>query len=89
MKRSGFHFRLKGEEDGQATFEELQSFNRLRKLSISVNWIPWDKYEDLSWINRLIHFELPIYQTNSILSTHGKRGYIQSVNLSQEWIRWF
>lgn len=40
MKRSGFHFRLKGGEDGQATFEELRSFNQLRKLSISVNWIP-------------------------------------------------
>nr|POF06323.1 disease resistance protein [Quercus suber] len=27
MKRSGFHFCLKGEEDGQATLEELRSFN--------------------------------------------------------------
>ncbi|KAM3741664.1 hypothetical protein ACB098_07G013400 [Castanea mollissima] len=51
---SGFRFRLKGEEDGQATFEELKSsFNRLHYLNISLNGIPWDKAEDLSWINRI------------------------------------
>ncbi|KAL4613911.1 hypothetical protein ACB092_07G016400 [Castanea dentata] len=92
---SGFRFRLKGEEDGQATFEELKSsFNRLHYLSISLNGIPWDKAEDLSWINRISDFELGFPQPQEwswLLAINKKRCSFQDLNLSswQEWIGWF
>ncbi|KAK7846199.1 disease resistance protein [Quercus suber] len=95
MCESGFHFRLKGEEDGQATFEELKSsFNRLRYLNISLNGIPWDKFEDLSWINRMSYLELCFYQAqgSDVLITFDEKSCsIKNLNLSlsQEWIGWF
>ncbi|XP_050244463.1 disease resistance protein At4g27190-like [Quercus robur] len=95
MWASGFHFRLKGEEDGQATFEELKSsFNRLHYLNISFKGIPWEKSEDLSWINRMSHLRLCFYdaQGRSVLITFDeKRCSIRNLNLSlsQEWIGWF
>nr|POF06304.1 disease resistance protein [Quercus suber] len=94
MWESGFRFRLKGEEDGQATFEELKSsFNRLHYLKISLNGIPWEKSEDLSWINRMSHLQLFFHQAQgrSELITRKKWCSIQNLNLSlsQEWIGWF
>ncbi|KAM4097613.1 hypothetical protein ACJW30_07G014600 [Castanea mollissima] len=92
---SGFRFRLKGEEDGQATFEELKSsFNRLHYLNISLNGIPWDKAEDLSWINRISDLELHFPQPQGrswLLSIKNKRCSFEDLNLSssQEWIGWF
>ncbi|XP_030929223.1 disease resistance protein At4g27190-like [Quercus lobata] len=95
MLNSGFRFRLKGEEDGQATFEELKSsFNRLHYLIISLNGIPWEKSEDLSWMNRMSHLELFFYQSP------GRRGLIRidetrfvignlDLSLLKEWIGWF
>uniref|UniRef100_A0A7N2N248 AAA+ ATPase domain-containing protein n=1 Tax=Quercus lobata TaxID=97700 RepID=A0A7N2N248_QUELO len=95
MWASGFRFHLKGEEDGQATFEELKSsFNRLHYLNISLKGIPWEKSEDLSWINRMSHLQLCFYdaQGRSVLITFDeKRCSIRNLNLSlsQEWIGWF
>ncbi|KAM3741667.1 hypothetical protein ACB098_07G013700 [Castanea mollissima] len=92
---SGFRFRLKGEEDGQATFEELKSScNRLHYLSISLNGIPWDKAEDLSWINRISDLELSFPQPQGRrgrLTIIKKRCSFKCLNLSslQEWIGWF
>ncbi|KAF3968903.1 hypothetical protein CMV_007265 [Castanea mollissima] len=92
---SGFRFRLKGEEDGQATFEELKSsFNRLHYLHIPLNGIPWDKAEDLSWINRISDLELHFPQPQGrswLLSIKNKRCSFEDLNLSssQEWIGWF
>ncbi|XP_050264220.1 disease resistance protein At4g27190-like [Quercus robur] len=92
---SGFCFRLKGEEDGQATFEELKSsFNRLHYLNISFKGIPWEKSEDLSWINRMSHLLLCFYQAkgSSVKITFNKKWCcIENLNLSlsQEWIGWF
>ncbi|KAM3693841.1 hypothetical protein ACJW31_07G014800 [Castanea mollissima] len=91
----GFCFRLKGEEDGQATFEELKSScNRLHYLSISLNGIPWDKAEDLSWINRISDLELRFPQPQGrrcLLTIKKKRCSFEDLNLSssQEWIGWF
>ncbi|KAF3970979.1 hypothetical protein CMV_005385 [Castanea mollissima] len=93
--RSGFRFRLKGEEDGQATFEELKSsFNRLHYLSISLNGIPRDKAEDLSWIYRISNLQLRFPQPkgrSSQLTIKKKRCSFELLNLSssQEWIGWF
>ncbi|KAM3693839.1 hypothetical protein ACJW31_07G014600 [Castanea mollissima] len=92
--QSGFRFRLKGEEDGQATFEELKSScNRLHYLSISLNGIPWDKAEDLSWINRMSYLRLSFSQPRgtSWLRTKKKGCSFGFLNLSpsQEWIGWF
>ena len=92
---SGFCFRLKGEEDGQATFEELKSsFNRLHYLTISLNRIPWEKSEDLSWINRMSYLQLCLYQAQGRsveITFDEKRCSIRNLNLSlsQEWIGWF
>ncbi|KAM4087688.1 hypothetical protein ACB094_07G014100 [Castanea mollissima] len=95
MWRSGFCFRLKGEEDGQATFEELKSsFNRLHYLNISLNGIPWDKAEDLSWIYRISDLQLRFPQPQGrrcLLTIEKKRCSFDGLNLSssQEWIGWF
>ncbi|XP_075674305.1 disease resistance protein At4g27190-like isoform X2 [Castanea sativa] len=95
MLGSGFRFCSKGEEDEQATFEELKSsFNRLHYLKISLNGIPWDKAEDLSWINRISDLELlfpPRQGTRCLLTIIKKRCSFQGLNLSssQEWIGWF
>ncbi|KAL4613914.1 hypothetical protein ACB092_07G016700 [Castanea dentata] len=94
MLRSGFRFHLKGEEDGQATFEELKSFNRLHYLNISLNGIPWDKAEDLSWIYRISDLELCFPQPRGrscLLTIKKKRCSFKDLNLSssQEWIGWF
>ena len=89
MTHSGFHLRLKGEEGGQATFEELRSLERLRDLSITLNRIPCDKSEDLSWINRLRRFHFHIIQANGTLRTHDKRSNIQGLDLSRESIGWY
>ncbi|XP_075671424.1 disease resistance protein At4g27190-like [Castanea sativa] len=96
MWKSGFRFRLKGEEDGQATFEEFKSsFNRLHYLNISLNGIPWGKSEDLSWINGISHLELRFYLAQGmsvvLITIDEKRCSIQNLNLflSQEWIGWF
>ncbi|KAK4557599.1 hypothetical protein RGQ29_007377 [Quercus rubra] len=95
MWGSGFCFRLKGEEDGQATFEELKlSFNRLHNLYISFNGIPWEKSEDLSWINRMSHLRLLFHQAQGltvIITFSEKSCFIENLNLSlsQEWIGWF
>ncbi|KAM3741658.1 hypothetical protein ACB098_07G012800 [Castanea mollissima] len=92
---SGFRFRLKGEEDGQATFEELKSScNRLHYLNISLNGIPWDKAEDLSWINRISDLELHFPHPQGricLLTINKKRCSFKRLNLSssQEWIGWF
>ncbi|KAL4613909.1 hypothetical protein ACB092_07G016200 [Castanea dentata] len=92
---SGFCFGLKGEEDGQATFEELKSsFDRLHNLSISLNGIPWDKVEDLSWINRISDLQLRFPQPQErscLLKINKKRCSFRCLNLSssQEWIGWF
>ncbi|KAL4613908.1 hypothetical protein ACB092_07G016300 [Castanea dentata] len=96
MQRCGFRFRVKGEEDGQATFEELKSsFNRLHYLNISLNGIPWDKAEDLSWINRISELELRFLRQPQgsccLLTIINKRCSFEGLNLSssQEWIGWF
>uniref|UniRef100_A0A7N2M857 NB-ARC domain-containing protein n=1 Tax=Quercus lobata TaxID=97700 RepID=A0A7N2M857_QUELO len=78
-----------GEEGGQATFEELRSLERLRDLSITLNRIPCDKSEDLSWINRLRRFHFHIIQANGTLRTHDKRSNIQGLDLSRESIGWY
>ncbi|KAL0000955.1 hypothetical protein SO802_014736 [Lithocarpus litseifolius] len=92
--RSGCRFRLKGEEDGQATFEGLKSsFNRLNFLSTTLNGIPWEKSEDLSWINRMSYLYLCFQaQGWSVeITIEEKRCSIENLNLSlsQEWIGWF
>ncbi|XP_050248670.1 disease resistance protein At4g27190-like [Quercus robur] len=80
---------LRERKDGQATFEELRSLERLRDLSITLNRIPCDKSEDLSWINRLRRFHFHIIQANSTLRTHDKRSNIQGLDLSRESIGWY
>ncbi|KAM3741668.1 hypothetical protein ACB098_07G013800 [Castanea mollissima] len=94
MRESGFGFHLKGEEDGQATFEELKSScNRLHYLNISLNGIPWDKAKDLSWISRIsdleLHFPHPPGRI-CLLTIKKKRCSFKRLNLSssQEWMGW-
>ena len=91
MSHSGFRFRLKGEEDGQATFEELISLNRLVDLSLTLSRIPCDRSEDLSWIKRLrtFHFQIIQSQTNGLLRTRDKISDMNGLNLSQESIGWY
>ncbi|KAK4576317.1 hypothetical protein RGQ29_027041 [Quercus rubra] len=91
MSHTGFRFRLKGEEDGQATFEELISLNRLVDLSLTLNRIPCDRSEDLSWIKRLrtFHFQIIQSQTNGLLRTRDKISNMNGLNLSQESIGWY
>ena len=88
---TGFRFRLKGEEDGQATFEELISLNRLVDLSLTLNRIPCDRSEDLSWIKRLrtFHFQIIQSRTNGLLRTRDKISDMNGLNLSQESIGWY
>ncbi|KAL4619209.1 hypothetical protein ACB092_06G063400 [Castanea dentata] len=91
MSHSGFRFRLKGEEDGQATFEELISLNRLVDLSLTLNRIPCDRSEDPSWIKRLrtFHFQIIQSKTNGVLKTCDKSSNMRNLNLSQESIGWY
>lgn len=88
MSHSGFRFRLKGEEDGQATFEELRSLNRLVDLSLTLNRIPRDRSEDPSWIKRIItfHFHIIQSQIDGFLRTRDKIIHMNGLNLSQESI---
>ena len=82
---------MKGEEDGQATFEELISLNRLVDLSLTLNRIPCDRSEDLSWIKRLrtFHFQIIQSRTNGLLRTRDKISNMNGLNLSQESIGWY
>ncbi|KAM3744342.1 hypothetical protein ACB098_06G045900 [Castanea mollissima] len=91
MSHSGFRFRLKGEEDGQATFEELISLTRLVDLSLTLNRIPCDRSEDPSWIKRLrtFHFQIIQSQTIGLLRTHNKISDMNGLDLSQESIGWY
>ena len=85
MWDSDFCFRLKGEEDGEATFEELKSsFNQLHYLKITLNGIPWEKSEDLSWINRMSYLQLCFHkaQGKRQLFKGKKSCFIENLNLS-------
>ncbi|KAL4645124.1 hypothetical protein ACB092_02G213700 [Castanea dentata] len=86
--RSKFRFRMKGEEqDGQATFDELRYLDKLLILSITFKRIPWFRFEDLSWINRLRGYKIFMGPTvYPIVTTYDKRVIISGLDLSQESI---
>ncbi|KAK2639461.1 hypothetical protein Ddye_027256 [Dipteronia dyeriana] len=83
---------LKEEEnDGQATFGDLQCLKQLQSLSIRLEGIPSVQTEDLiTWIGRLIIFKLLIGpKAVSFLSEHDNRKLtISGLQLSGEWIGW-
>ena len=87
VTNSSYQFLVKGEEEGETTFEELIQLDGLLVLSIKLKSIPLLSSDDLPWINRLRRFQILIGPTAyTFLTTHDKSVAVSKIDFTQDSI---
>ena len=87
VTNSSYQFLVKGEEEGETTFEELIQLDGLLVLSIKLKSIPLLSSDDLSWINGLRRFQILIGPTAyTFLTTHDKSVAVSKIDFTQDSI---
>ncbi|KAM3746949.1 hypothetical protein ACB098_05G001600 [Castanea mollissima] len=82
-----YQFLVKGEEEGETTFEELIQLDGLLVLSIKLKSIPLLSSDDLSLVNRLRRFRILIGPTAyAFLTTHDKSAAVSKIDFTQDSI---